>query len=61
MTNHLDPSVKHDALLIFEAVDSNPNGDPDNAGKPRVDFDTGHGIVSDASLKRNIRDGVSTT
>lgn len=59
MTNHLDPSVKHDALLIFEAVDSNPNGDPDNAGKPRVDFDTGHGIVSDASLKRKIRDGVS--
>lgn len=58
MTSYLDPNVKHDALLIFDAIDSNPNGDPDNAGKPRVDFDTGHGIVSDASLKRKVRDSV---
>lgn len=58
MTSHLDPTVKHDALLLFDAIDSNPNGDPDNAGKPRVDYDTGHGIVSDASLKRKIRDAV---
>lgn len=59
MTDHrLDPTVKHDALLLFDAVDSNPNGDPDNAGKPRTDLDSGHGLVSDASLKRKIRDSV---
>lgn len=55
---HLDPSVKHDALLLFDAVDSNPNGDPDNGGKPRTDLDTQQGIASDASLKRKIRDAV---
>lgn len=58
MTSHTDPTVKHDALLLFEAIDSNPNGDPDNAGKPRTDLDTGHGLVSDASLKRKVRDAV---
>jgi CRISPR-associated protein Csd2 len=58
MTSHTDPTVKHDALLLFDAVDSNPNGDPDNAGKPRVDYETGNGIVSDSSLKRKIRDSV---
>lgn len=58
MTSHTDPTVKHDALLLFDAIDSNPNGDPDNAGKPRIDYDTGHGIVSDASLKRKVRDSV---
>lgn len=58
MSRHTDPTVKHDALLLFDAIDSNPNGDPDNAGKPRIDYDTGHGIVSDASLKRKIRDSV---
>lgn len=55
---HTDPTVKHDALLLFDAVDSNPNGDPDNAGKPRTDLDSGHGLASDASLKRKIRDSV---
>lgn len=58
MSSHTDPTVKHDALLLFDAIDSNPNGDPDNAGKPRIDYDTGHGIVSDASIKRKIRDSV---
>lgn len=55
---HCNPEVKHDALLLFDAVDSNPNGDPDNAGKPRTDLDSGHGIASDASLKRKIRDSI---
>lgn len=58
MASHTDPTVKHDALLLFEAIDSNPNGDPDNAGKPRTDLDTGHGLVSDVSIKRKIRDAL---
>lgn len=58
MSEHTDPTVKHDALLLFEAIDSNPNGDPDNAGKPRTDLDSGHGLVTDVSLKRKVRDAV---
>lgn len=58
MASRTDPTVKHDALLLFEAIDSNPNGDPDNSGKPRTDLDTGHGLVSDVSLKRKVRDAV---
>lgn len=57
-TTYTDPNLKHDALLLFDAVDSNPNGDPDNAGKPRTDWETGFGLVSDVSLKRKIRDSV---
>lgn len=58
MASHTNPTVKHDALLLFEAVDSNPNGDPDNAGKPRTDLEDGRGLVSDVSIKRKIRDAV---
>lgn len=56
MNRHLDPTLKHDAIVLFDAIDSNPNGDPDNGGAPRIDVETGQGIVSDASLKRKIRD-----
>lgn len=56
MNVHLDSTRKHDALFIFDAIDSNPNGDPDNGGAPRIDIDDGTGLVSDASLKRKIRD-----
>jgi len=55
---YCNPQLKHDALLLFDAVDSNPNGDPDNAGKPRTDLDTGEGLASDASLKRKVRDSI---
>jgi len=59
MASYTDPSVKHDALLLFDAVDSNPNGDPDNGGRPRVDLATNHGLVSDASIKRKVRDTIA--
>lgn len=58
-TDYTDPTVKHDALLLFDVIDSNPNGDPDNGGKPRTDFETGEGLVTDVSIKRKIRDTVS--
>jgi CRISPR-associated protein Csd2 len=57
--NYTDPTLKHDALFVFDAVDSNPNGDPDNAGKPRTDLASGQGLASDVSLKRKIRDSVT--
>jgi CRISPR-associated protein Csd2 len=53
---HLDPSVKHDAVFFFDVTDGNPNGDPDAGNRPRVDDETGHGLVTDVSLKRKVRD-----
>ena len=55
---HLDPAHKHDAVLIFDVTDGNPNGDPDNAGAPRTDIETNQGLMTDVSLKRKIRDTV---
>lgn len=55
---HVNPDVRHDALLLVEAVDSNPNGDPDAGNQPRVDPETGHGLITDVSLKRKVRDTV---
>ena len=43
-------------LFLYEAVKSNPNGDPDNENKPRMDWKTGRNLVSDVRLKRYIRD-----
>ena len=55
---HLDPTVRHDVVFVFDVTDGNPNGDPDNSGAPRTDLETGHGIVTDVALKRKIRDMV---
>ena len=53
-----DPTVRHDALLLVEVVDSNPNGDPDAGNQPRTDPETGQGLITDVSLKRKVRDTV---
>lgn len=55
---HLDPTRKHTAVVLFDVTDSNPNGDPDGGNQPRTDPETGHGLVSDVSFKRKIRDTV---
>lgn len=51
-----DPKVRHDIVLMFDITDGNPNGDPDAGNRPRVDPETGHGLVTDVSIKRKIRD-----
>ncbi|ADD43240.1 type I-C CRISPR-associated protein Cas7/Csd2 [Stackebrandtia nassauensis] len=56
---HLDPTMRHDAVLLFDVTDGNPNGDPDAANQPRMDDETGQGIVTDVAIKRKIRDTVS--
>ncbi|UWM51792.1 type I-C CRISPR-associated protein Cas7/Csd2 [Streptomyces carpaticus] len=56
---HLDPARKHDFVFLIEAVDSNPNGDPDNGGIPRTDPVTGQGLITDVAIKRKIRDTVA--
>lgn len=53
---HLDPTVRHDAVFLFDVTDGNPNGDPDSGNKPRTDDETNHGLVTDVALKRKIRD-----
>ncbi|NJP64805.1 type I-C CRISPR-associated protein Cas7/Csd2 [Streptomyces spiramenti] len=56
---HLDPTRKHDFVFLIEAVDSNPNGDPDNGGIPRTDPVTGQGLITDVAIKRKIRNAVA--
>jgi len=45
-----------DILFIYDAKLCNPNGDPDDENKPRMDYDTHRNLVSDVRLKRYIRD-----
>lgn len=46
---------RYDFVFIFDVKDGNPNGDPDAGNLPRVDAETGHGLVTDVCLKRKIR------
>lgn len=52
---------KIDFILLFDALDANPNGDPDGGNMPRIDAETGHGLVTDVCLKRKIRNFVQMT
>jgi CRISPR-associated protein Csd2 len=49
---------RHDFVYLFDVKDANPNGDPDAGNLPRVDPETGHGLVTDVCLKRKIRNYV---
>jgi CRISPR-associated protein Csd2 len=52
-------SNRYDFVLIFDVKDGNPNGDPDAGNMPRLDAESGHGLVTDVSLKRKVRNFVS--
>lgn len=47
-----------DFLYIFDVQDGNPNGDPDAGNLPRIDAETGEGLVTDVCLKRKVRNYV---
>ena len=49
---------RYDFLLLFDVEDGNPNGDPDAGNLPRIDSQTGHGLVTDVCLKRKVRNYV---
>lgn len=51
-------SKRSDFVLLFDVVDGNPNGDPDAGNLPRLDPETGEGIVTDVCLKRKVRNFV---
>lgn len=59
----MNTSIKnrYDFLLIFDAQDGNPNGDPDAGNMPRIDAETGCGLVTDVCLKRKVRNFVQLT
>lgn len=48
-------SNRYDFVLFFDVENGNPNGDPDAGNMPRIDPETGFGIVTDVCLKRKIR------
>lgn len=52
---------RHDFVLLFDVQDGNPNGDPDAGNLPRVDPETGHGLVTDVCLKRKVRNYVAVS
>jgi CRISPR-associated protein Csd2 len=52
---------RYDFVLLFDVKDGNPNGDPDAGNLPRLDPETGHGLVTDVSMKRKVRNFVSMT
>lgn len=49
---------RYDFVLLFDVKDGNPNGDPDAGNLPRMDAETGHGLMTDVSLKRKVRNFV---
>ena len=51
---------RYEFTVLFDVENGNPNGDPDAGNMPRVDVETGYGIVTDVCLKRKIRNCVET-
>ena len=49
---------RYDFMLLFDVKDGNPNGDPDAGNLPRVDAETGEGLVTDVCIKRKVRNYV---
>jgi CRISPR-associated protein Csd2 len=52
---------RYDFILLFDAQDANPNGDPDAGNLPRLDAESGQGLVTDVCLKRKVRNFIQTT
>ena len=51
---------RYEFVILFDVENGNPNGDPDAGNMPRVDPETGLGLVTDVCLKRKIRNSVET-
>ncbi len=54
-------SNRYEFVFLFDVKDGNPNGDPDAGNLPRVDAETGMGLVTDVCLKRKVRNFVQLT
>ena len=51
---------RYEFVILFDVENGNPNGDPDADNMPRLDPETGYGLVTDVCLKRKIRNYVET-
>ena len=51
---------RYEFVILFDVENGNPNGDPDAGNMPRIDPETGYGLVTDVCLKRKIRNYVQT-
>lgn len=51
---------RYEFVVLFDVENGNPNGDPDAGNMPRIDHETGYGLVTDVCLKRKIRNYVET-
>ena len=51
---------RYEFVILFDVENGNPNGDPDAGNMPRIDPETGLGLVTDVCLKRKIRNYVET-
>lgn len=56
-----NPGTRHEFVLLFDVINGNPNGDPDAMNSPRIDPETGNGLVTDVALKRKVRDFLALT
>lgn len=54
-----DVQKRYDFVLLFDVKDGNPNGDPDAGNLPRIDAESGHGLITDVCLKRKVRNYIS--
>ncbi len=52
---------RYDFVYLFDVKDANPNGDPDAGNLPRIDPESGQGLVTDVCLKRKVRNYVNLT
>jgi|694.fasta_scaffold17880_5 CRISPR-associated protein Csd2 len=52
---------RYEFVLLFDVKDGNPNGDPDAGNLPRLDPETGNGLVTDVCLKRKVRNYIQQT
>ncbi len=53
-------SNRYDFVVYFDVENGNPNGDPDAGNMPRIDPESGYGLVTDVCLKRKIRNYIET-
>lgn len=52
MTDRKSIENRYDFTILFDVKDGNPNGDPDSGNMPRVDIETGNGLVTDVCIRK---------
>ncbi len=62
MNNNYENAIqnRYEFVMLYDVENGNPNGDPDAGNLPRMDPETGHGIVTDVCIKRKLRNCVQT-